>query len=243
MRFQALAFHAEKLYDDQVWKKVKQVAAWMSHRGIESTFFVYPFRAQVVKIDISERVRALAALGHEIGQHTHFYAGTKIDGHGKVDDFSETNIEHCLRRDFETLCQIGVPPKGFTAGAWVINDTVLGALVKLDFTYDCSAHFPKPTGTPDSPNRRWLRTSQLYTTPAGTLLCLPTVCSLGEWFKWGWRVKIDEPVPYQLVYLHDYDLQSPRNYLPLWAFLIITGRNHFLSGNVLAQQFLNKAET
>src|SRR5262249_26182 len=228
MRFRVLAFHAEKLYDGHVWKRVRKVADWMAHRGIESTFFVYPFRAQVAKTDISEHVWTLTALGHEIGQHTHFYAGTKISGHGKVNDFSERNIKHCLGRDFKTLCQMGVSPKGFTAGAWMINESVLDALLDLGFIYDCSSHFPAPTRIADLPYRRWSKTPQLYTNPRGSLLSLPTVCSLGEWFKWGWRVKSDEVPPYQIVYVHDYDLLSPRNYLSLWVFLITTGRNHFL---------------
>ena len=75
----ALAFHAEKLHDDRVWRRVQPVARWMSARGIRATFFVYPFRAQVANRDITQRVQALAALGHEIGQHTHFYDGTMID--------------------------------------------------------------------------------------------------------------------------------------------------------------------
>src|SRR6266536_696191 len=112
----ALAFHAEKLHDDHIWRQVEKVAYWMAERGVKATFFVYPFRAQAARTDISERVRGIAALGHEIGQHTHFYAGTKIDKPEKVNDFSETNIVRCLYRDFETLQGIGFQPKGFVAG-------------------------------------------------------------------------------------------------------------------------------
>ena len=30
-------------------------------------------------------------------------------------------------------------PKGFTAGSWYVNDTVLSTLISLGFNYDCSA--------------------------------------------------------------------------------------------------------
>lgn len=89
----------------------------MAGRQMKVTFFVYPFRTGVARKDITERLRALASLGHEIGQRTHFYAGTKIDKPEKVNDFNPENIVHCLRRDFETLAQTGVRPTGFTAGA------------------------------------------------------------------------------------------------------------------------------
>ncbi|CEP68819.1 Polysaccharide deacetylase [Moorella glycerini] len=86
---------------------------------LQGTFFVYPFRAQVAGAEISERVQEIAAFGHEIAQHTHFYAGTKIDKPDKVNDLSKENIARCLQRDFETLCDMGFRPYGFTAGGWI----------------------------------------------------------------------------------------------------------------------------
>src|SRR5262244_1911428 len=177
----ALAFHAEKLHDDQVWRQVKRVARWMSGREIRATFFVYAFRAQVANKDITDRVQMLASLGHEIGQRTHFYAGTKVDKPEKVDDLSEANISYCLRRDFRTLHQMGFPPKGFTAGSWFVNGVVLDTLLELGFAYDCSAQYPKPTKMPHSLYHRWLRSPEIYTNTQGQIVCLPTTCTLGEW--------------------------------------------------------------
>jgi Polysaccharide deacetylase len=235
----ALAFHAEKLHDDRTWRRVERVARWMARKGIEATFFVYPFRAQVVRRDVTDRVRMLATLGHEIGQHTHFYAGRKIDKPEKVDDLSQVNIVHCLYRDFETLQQTGFPPKGFTAGAWFVNDTVLDTLAKLGFAYDCSAQFPKPKEVAYSPYHRWLQSPQLYTNAQGQqLLCLPTTCSLGEWFKWGRKLRTEGCVAYQLICLHDYDLLSYRNYRLLWCFLKLSERHALKPSAIIAEQYL-----
>lgn len=232
-----LAFHAEKLHDDRVWRQVEWVARWMSVREMKAIFFVYPFRAQVAKRDITERVQALAALGHEIGQHTHFYAGNKVDKPGKRDDLSEANISYCLHRDFRTLHQMGVPPKAFTAGSWFVNGTVWDTLVELGFAYDCSAQFPKPVEMPNSPYNCWLRSPQIYTNPQGGLICLPTTCSLGEWFKWGRKVSTEGKVQYQLICLHDYDLLSPRYYFLVWCFLLMA-RGKALKGLAsLAEQY------
>ena len=123
-----LAFHAEKLHEQRVWKKVERVAGWMAEHNMKATFFVYPFPAAVAGKSISERVQWLGSLGHEIAQHTHFYAGTKIAKHEKRDDLSKANVVHCIRRDFETLKEFGFSPKGFTAGSWFVNDEVLDAL-------------------------------------------------------------------------------------------------------------------
>ena len=211
----ALNFHTEELHDDRVWRRLYGLAHWMARKGVQVTFFVYPFRAQVAHRDISERVQTLAELGHEIGQHTHFYAGVKIGKPGKENDLSDTNMVYCLQRDFKTLCEMGIQPEGFTTGAWVINETVLKTLVELGFAYDCSARFPKGKRVTPLPNHRWLRSMEIY---QGTLLCLPTTCSLGEWFKGGYKVTICEEIPHHLVYLHDYDLLRTPIYFLVWLF-------------------------
>ena len=238
----ALAFHAEKLHDDLVWRRVRRIARWMAQKDMKATFFVYPFRAQVVGQDVTDRVRVLAGLGHEIGQHTHFYAGTKLDKPGKVDDLSEANIAHCLSRDFEKLESIGFSPKGFSAGSWFVNETVWDTLLELGFIYDCSAQLPKPQKNAESPYNRWLRAPEFYTNGQGRILCLPTTCSLGEWFKWRGKLKTEGRVRYQLIYLHDYDLLSLRNFLLLSCFLKISTWHTPKSLNAIAHEYLFREE-
>jgi hypothetical protein len=214
-----LAFHAEALHEERVWKKVKRVAGWMAEHDMKATFFVYPFPAAVAGKSISERVQWLGSLGHEIAQHTHFYAGMKIAKHEKRDDLSKANVFHCLRRDFETLKEFGFPPKGFTAGSWFVNDALLDGLVELGFVYDCSARFPRPKTLHRDPNNRWLSAPQYYSSTHGQLLCLPTTCSLGEWFKWGQKASRESGQFYQIIYLHDYDLLSLKRNLLLFCFM------------------------
>lgn len=218
-RAKSLAFHAERLHDPPVWRRVERVARWMSRHEMNATFFVYPFRAQVAGRDIADQVRALAAMGHEIGQHTHFYAGTRIEKPDKVTDLSPANIAHCIRRDFTTLQEMSMTPRGFTAGAWIVNEQVWDTLIELGFSYDCSVRVPKPTQMADVPDYRYERSPGVYCSDNGRLVLVPTTCSLGEWFRWGRRPDTDRSVPHQLVYLHDYDLLMARYCWLLWVFL------------------------
>jgi hypothetical protein len=231
-----LTFHTEQFYHDRVWQRLDRFARWMARRGIKSTFFVYPFRAQVAGKEITVQVKALTAMGHEIGLHTHFYAGSKIDKPDKENDFSPENIAYCLRRDFETLRQMGVTPKGFTAGAWFVNETVWDTLIELGIDYDCSIRFPKPHGPPNSPGFRWQKSASVYTNTKGSLLIMPTTCTLGEWFKWGRKVITEDSVRFQLIYFHDYDLLSAKNCALLWFFLSFNRRVRFIKAKVLAEQ-------
>lgn len=235
-----LAFHTEQLHHNRIWQRVVRLASWMARHKIKATFFVYPFRAQIAGKDIKERIKTLVTLEHEIGQHTHFYAGVEIDPPDKINDFSDANIVNCLRRDFQYLRSIGYYPKGFTAGSWIVNNTVLDTLLELGFTYDCSARFPKPLGMSDFPYNRWQTKPLVYTNTTGRLLCLPTSYNLGEWFKWGRKIKTYGPTPYRLVYLHDYDLLSSSKYFLLWywCFLGLTGRDPSVPICMLAKKLL-----
>ena len=231
-----LTFHVEDLHDNASWQRLLPVAQWMARHGMMATFFVFPFRAQMAHKDIRDRVSTISSMGHEIGQHTHFYKGEKINKPDKANDFSKENVSLCLARDFEILRAMGFQPKCFTAGAWVINEIILGALIELGFSYDCSARFPKPIGKTESPYYKWITSPYTYTDKRGNIICLPTTCSLGEWFKWGRRVRVDGQLPYQLVYLHDYDLVSIKNYLLLWVFLRLNRKKSFLPVGALAKQ-------
>jgi peptidoglycan/xylan/chitin deacetylase (PgdA/CDA1 family) len=207
----------------------------MARYEIKATFFVYPFRAQVVGKEITAQVKALGAMGHEIGQHTHFYESNKIDKPDKENDFSPENIAYCLRRDFETLRQMGVTPKGFTAGAWFVNETVWDTLIELGIDHDCSVRFPKSHGPPNSPGFRWQKSASIYTNAKGSLLIIPTTCSLADLFKRGRKVIIDDNMQYQLIYLHDYDLLSAEKYALIWFFLTFN-RREFIEVRGLAEQ-------
>ena len=84
----------------------------LAEDGIALTFFVFPYRAEAVGADLTARVRELKELGHEIAQHTHFYAGKSFLTEQKSDDFSDGNVVACLERDADTLRAMGVEPRG-----------------------------------------------------------------------------------------------------------------------------------
>jgi hypothetical protein len=238
----ALVFHTEKLHVDHVWREVEKVAHRLAACDVRATFFVYSFPAAVAAVDIAARVRWLGSLGHEIAQHTHFYAGTKITKAEKVDDFSKANVSHCIRRDFETLKEIGFGPRGFTAGSWFVNDAVLDTLVELGFVYDCSAQFPKPQASRPVPDNRWLRAPEYYFNTHGQVLCLPTTCSLGQWFKSAARL-VRERHAYQLIYLHDYDLLNLVERSMLRCFLKITKGRTLVPSASIARGYLYSDRT
>lgn len=232
-----LAFHVEKLHQPRTWARLKETAARLADQNIHATFFIYPFPAVLAGNDLACQVRLLASLGHEIAQHTHFYSGAQIGKEEKVDDLSEANIVSCMRRDFMALCQTGYRPRGFTAGSWFVNDQVLDTLIELGFVYDCSAQFQNVRTTPNRSLHRWLSAPRTYRNGRGQLLCLPTTCSLGEWFKWGRKSTHSNALTYQIVYLHDYDLLSISRIVLLAGFLKTVRANRLETSSALAAHY------
>jgi hypothetical protein len=110
-----LGFHTEALHDDRVWRRLQVVAK--DHGNTWKPCHV--LRVSVSSIrgrkDILDRVKRLAAMGHEIGQHTHFYSGRAVEKPHKTNDLGEDNVRGCIQRDHEYLCRAATP-EGFTAG-------------------------------------------------------------------------------------------------------------------------------
>lgn len=206
------SIHAERLHDDGVWRITERVASRMAQRNQQATFFVYPFRSIAAGCDVADRVRALGALGHEIGQHTHFYAGTITEGPHKRNDLAADHVRACIERDRDYLAALGHPPRGFTSGAFIVTPELTSILSQLGFAYDCSGCYPKP-------NRRVVEHGEVLDRPIAPppLHRIPTYASVGEWFKWGWRGDATDPV----VFVHDYDLVVAR-YRVLWSALLRT---------------------
>jgi hypothetical protein len=236
----ALALHAERIYSDGVWNRTRRLALAVSQLGGALTFFVYPYRAQVAGKDISQRVRWLASHGHEVAQHTHFYAGQRTEGPTKSTDLSEGNIRRCLQADQRTLRSMGCVPRGFTAGAWHVNDSILRSLVEMGIEYDSSARL-RSCGSPATPQAHhlWLTAPRLWNQGERALLLLPTTCSIGQWFRWGRRIPARESCGYQSVYLHDYDLLKPATLAMTWLFSRLHGR-HFTPMARIADGFLEE---
>lgn len=233
-----LVVHAERLDHDAVWARVQPIARALAEDQARVTFFVFPYRAEAAGADIGARVRELDRLGHEVAQHTHFYAGDSFLTDRKSDDLSDANVAACINRDSERLAAMGLEPRGFTAGAWQLPEAALQTLCELDFAYDCSARHPQPRDPEPNPHHRWLARVRTYDGGSGSLVLLPTSCSLGGWFKWGRRSLLTGPPGYQMVYLHDYDLLARRTRLLLAAFLGLRRGSLDVSAGELASEVL-----
>ena len=230
-----LGVHTEALHDDRVWRRLQVVAKIMAMRGSRATFFVYPFRAFVADKDILDRVKTLAALGHEIGQHTHFYSGRTIEQPHKGNNLREDNIRSCIQRDHEYLCRV-VAPEGFTAGGWLVPDTLYATLIDLGFKYDCSARVPALQLGSRSPHTLWLEQVQIRQSAAGSLTLFPTTHTVSDNLLRRRRdtLPLNPQQGYQLIYLHDYDLLR----WPVYATLV----SRIATGQVcLAARALNDA--
>jgi hypothetical protein len=142
MRYTCLCLHVEKLHDERVWRRLRIALDRMDERGLKATFLVYPLRSRAAGADIRERVRELAARGHDVGQHTHFYVGGVTERPHKQTDLSDRNVRTCILRDYEFLAGCGVEPKGFCAGNFMTTETVFETLAELGFLYDSSARLP-----------------------------------------------------------------------------------------------------
>lgn len=117
----------------------------------------------------------------------------------------------------------------------------MGKLIELGFDYDCSCHLQKPRDIIHSPFHCYLQAPQLFATPKGKLLLLPTTCSFGYWIKRLGKVGLGM-MSYKLIYLHDYDLLSIRYYLSL-QFLLFKKHDEFVTAETLAHQIRLKEET
>ena len=200
-----LVFHAERLHDDAVWRRVLPIATALAADGIRLTFFVFPYRAEAVGADLAPRVRELGELGHEIAQHTHFYAGKSFLTEQKFDDLSDANVVACLERDADTLRVMGVEPRGFTAGAWQAAGGGIGGVARPGFEYDCSARHPQPGVQAPQRAPSVARRSRVYSGDAGRL-----------------APASDDLQPWRLVQVEAQDAGRPDRLTTRWSICTIT---------------------
>lgn len=220
-----LTVHAERLHEDPVWQAVRRLLALLERRGGRGTFLVSPLRASVAGIDLGPRLRELEDRGHEVGQHTHYYAlAAAPAGRVRFDkrtDASPANLRRCLDHDHARLVAAGLRPRGFVAGAWEIHEPAHDWLVEHGFAYDLSYRsFPlgyaNPAAAPGSH-----RTAPFQ---RRGLLEIPTTAPLARALR---HEILGRPrLPYEVWYVHDYDLPNLRHRAAL------LGLDHLL-GNTL----------
>ncbi|MEW6106962.1 MAG: hypothetical protein AB1563_11475 [Bacillota bacterium] len=223
-RLACLSIHTEKLHQDAVWQVVQQLAATCANDGAKLTFFVHPFWPEKARIDISERVHQLASLGHEIGQHTHFYDACTgvVPGH-KTTDISPDNALHRLEEDYTWLERVGIRPAGFVSGGWAWPELLVPWLTDHGFAYDCTARSYQPDQAyPFDPSPTMF---------AGGLVEIPTTAPLRHVAL---RVLRKRPpglsvggLRYELVYCHDDDLLEWRKRLALRVAVAVFARKGY----------------
>ena len=200
------SFHAERLEREEVWRRTSDLLEAVELRGGHATLFVHPFTAIEAEADLGPRLRELMERGHELGQHTHFYAPRTSDDEGKLPTLlSAENVRRCLDRDLRYLRDAGAEPRGFVAGGWAIHDEVLRWLRECGFLYDASVRsFALNYEHPDAVE------GDGWTGPLvqDGLLRLPTTSPLTRIAKSRGRPLEADGLSYELGYIHDYDLVS-----------------------------------
>src|SRR5438067_4560917 len=100
----SICFHAERLHEEPVWRQVERTAERANDSSLALTFLVHPFWATLGGADIARPLARLRELGHEIGQHTHYYnEQTGIRAAHKATDMSPENVLRRLNEDYARL--------------------------------------------------------------------------------------------------------------------------------------------
>ena len=197
MRRLCLSFHTERLHDDQLWEKIKNVVALLEKYKIRAVWFsINPTFAVYQQMGFNEkkwrgRLRYLAQHGQIIEQHTHFYKTRKSDY-----DLSAAHVKKRLTEDRDWLEDQGYKIKGFVSGTWVINSDIVEALADLGYQYDCSARTFGLNYLKHRNNQMVINCPQKF----NSLWEIPTTTPVKKaFFQFG---------DCQLIYLHDYDLDN-----------------------------------
>jgi peptidoglycan/xylan/chitin deacetylase (PgdA/CDA1 family) len=209
-RLRAICLHAERLHDGRVWRRTREALDALDARRVKVTFLVYPMRSIAAGGDARARVREIAARGHEVGQHTHFYAGAATERPHKRTDLSDRNVRECIARDRAWLGDCGVEPKGFCGGNFMMTDAAFEALAEGGFLYDCSARMTWERDNFESPHP-WSDRAEVRSFGGRPLVLLPnteylTLTQLLHPRRRNRSTPLSNGTSYQLVSNHDYDL-------------------------------------
>ena len=204
--------HAERLHDSQVWNRVRHT---LDASRMPWTVFVEPLDARIRGIDLRPQLDWLAEHGHEVAMHVHHRPLHGEPGHTtgyeKRQATAGATVPRCMDEATEYLTRAGHVPVGFVAGTWLLLDSVFEWLACRGFRYDCTMR-AYPHTEPDASDVR------STTTPAITELKgvveVPTTASLRQqtWAELRGRHRAGS-APYDLFYLHDYDLLDGRKRL------------------------------
>jgi hypothetical protein len=195
----------------------------LDRRGVKITFLVYPMRSESAGRDVRGRVREIAARGHEVGQHTHFYAGAATERPHKRTDLSDRNVRECIERDRAWLAECGVEPKGFCGGNFMMTGAAFESLAEHGFVYDCSARMTWEREDYEAPHP-WGDRAEVRSFGGRPLVLMPnteylTLAQLLDPRRRNRSAPLSNGTSYQLVMNHDYDLLSPKVWYGLLGHL------------------------
>jgi hypothetical protein len=220
MAYVSLCLHTESLHDERVWRRLQTALDLLDEKGLRATFLVYPGRSLSAGADVRARVRELAARGHEVGQHTHFYLGTATERPHKLCELSDKNVRGCIRRDYEWLRGCGIEPVGFCAGNFLTTEAVFETLAELNFLYDCSLRLPWERTSYELPHS-FAAEARVRDVGGRPLVLLPhteylTIAQLLSPSRRDRSARLaGRAESYQLIVNHDYDLLAGKVWLGL----------------------------
>jgi peptidoglycan/xylan/chitin deacetylase (PgdA/CDA1 family) len=120
----SLSARSERRYG--VGRGLERVLAVLGELGVVATFYVPGVTAQ----RHPEAIRALVALGHEVGHHGHTHRSpatlTIAEQRAEVED------------GLAALAVLGIVPGGYRAPAWELTEATLALLRAHGFTHDSS---------------------------------------------------------------------------------------------------------
>jgi peptidoglycan/xylan/chitin deacetylase (PgdA/CDA1 family) len=234
-----ISIHAERLERDDVWRRTDAFLHRLERAGGRATVFVHPRSAIAAGSDLGPRIRALFERGHEIGQHTHFYADQEEDGK-PLSDFSADGVRSCLERDRRLLCDAGAEPRGFVAGAWAIVDAVGPWLRGHGFTYDASVRAFALSYESHAASRGdgWNAAER-----EDGIVRLPTTAPVSAILRGRLRRARVADVEYELLYLHDHDLLRARSRAATATLLATSRHVRWTTAGELAALAVNERAT
>lgn len=244
MSYTSLCLHTEMLHDERVWRRLQTVLDRMDEKGAKATFLIYPLRSIAAGADVKARVREIAARGHDVGQHTHFYVGDVVERTRKRTDLSDANVKACIIRDYEWLMACGVEPKGFCAGNFMTTETVFETLARMGFIYDCSARLPWERKSYELPHP-FLDGAEVRSIDGSRLVLLPNTeyLTLAQYLHPARRrrsaLMVNRERSYQLLVNHDHDLLIGKVWLG--ALLHTRGGTRIVTVRRIAEMCLEDA--
>jgi predicted deacetylase len=197
-------FHAERLEQPAVWEQTRRVLDRLESKKIRATLFVHPFSAMRRQADLTAIIGELLQRGHEVAQHTHFYAETS-DQHSKpATDLSAENVRRRLDEDLAELRRCGADPKGFVAGGWAVSADALAWLGERGFGYDVGVRaFPlRYESQAAAAGEAWSGPVR----ETNGVLRFPTTAPVTHAALGGTKQAGTDDLRFNVVYLHDYDL-------------------------------------